>query len=726
MAGRTAIENDGRKRRTRGLVRALRRVSAALVLGAALVGTALVGGALAQETSAGGEVATGWSDSDVAPVRLIAGADGPMAGGALPLALEFDLAETWKVYWRSPGDAGYPPELTDQGSENLASIALEWPAPKRFSIFGLESFGYGGKAVLPLTVRIDDPDKPVTVRQKVSYLTCSDICVPFEAELALTLDGTGEPTEHTQAIGKALGKVPVPAGLFGATVESAFAPAPSTGSADTAPAITVAVAGLPLAGADVIVEGPLGVAFSKPEIRPTAQGFAARMDVQGDTGLVAADTALTVTVLSPEGAIEQSVTAGGAGTGTEESVPWLSMIGFALLGGLILNLMPCVLPVLSLKLMKVIGFGGRELREIRAGFLASSAGILSFMLALAGGLIALKSAGAVVGWGIQFQEPLLLGFMVVVLSLFAANLLGFFEFALPQKVSDGALKATGGQGLVAQYGQGAFAALLATPCSAPFVGTAVSFALGRGALEIVVIFAALGVGLAAPFLLVAAVPALAQRLPRPGPWMVKLRWVLAFALVATAVWLLSIVWVQAGVMTAVALGIGAALLLGLLALRGQVGQRRVAGVWAGAALTALVTLSLPAWVGQATPVETPAPASDALWADFDPALIQSRVKAGEVVLVDVTADWCLTCKVNKRLVLDAEAITALIGGDGVTAVRADWTNPDDRISRYLASFGRYGIPFNAVYGPAAPDGIALPELLTVEAVLDAVEQARGG
>jgi len=668
-------------------------------------------------------VATAWSDSDVAPVRLIAGTDGATATGRVPLALEFDLADGWKVYWRSPGDAGYPPALSDRGSENLEAIALEWPAPTRFSIFGLESFGYGGRAVLPLAASAVDGGRPVAVRQHVSYLACSDICVPFEADLALTLDGEGVPTDHMQAIGKAQGQIPVAADLFGAEIASRYDP-----SADR---LTVTVAGLAAEAADVLVEGPLAVAFTQPEITPTAQGFRAELTAQGAPDQVTPETMLTITVLSAEGAVEQRVTADGGGDAAADADSagvgdWATMIGFALLGGLILNLMPCVLPVLSLKLMQAVGYGGKEAREIRAGFLASSAGILAFMLVLAGGLIALKSAGAAIGWGIQFQEPLLLGFMVVVLCLFAANLLGFFEIALPQAVSDRAVRASDGRGLLAQFGQGAFAALLATPCSAPFVGTAVGFALGRGPVEILAIFAALGLGLAAPFLLVAAAPSLAQRMPRPGPWMVKLRWVLALALMATAVWLLSIVWTQAGQWVALILGGGAVTVFALLGLRLWVGAGRARGVWAGAALTAVLTLSVPAWVGQATAPPTPhAAPSDALWVSFDPALIERKVRAGEVVLVDVTADWCLTCQVNKRLVLDTEAVAGLLDSGALTGVRADWTNPDDRISRYLASFGRYGIPFNAVYGPAAPKGIALPELLTAEMVLDAVAEARG-
>lgn len=669
------------------------------------------------QTPKGLQVQSAWSDSDVAAVRLIAGADGPTQTGRIPLGLEFDLAEGWKVYWRSPGDAGYPPELADQGSENLASLNLMWPAPERFSIFGLETFGYAGQPILPLQAVASDPAAPVAIRQKVAYLACSDICVPFEADLALTLDGPAQPTGHVQGIDRAAGQIPIKASLYGASIKATLL---SEGEAQI---LSVSVDGLAADGADILIEGPLGTSFGKPAITPTQNGLQATLAVQGTAEDLTDGTGLRVTVLTSEADVEQSLTLGAADASESNDFSWLVIIATALLGGLILNLMPCVLPVLSLKIMQVAEHRDSANRDIRLGFLASSAGIVAFMLALAGALIALKQGGAAIGWGIQFQEPLVLGFMVVVLLLFAANLFGFFEFALPRRVSDTALKASNGSGLAGQFGQGAFAALLATPCSAPFVGTAVSFALARGPLEILVIFAALGLGLAAPFLLVATAPVLVRHLPKPGAWMIKLRWVLGLALVGTALWLVSILWSQAGLIAAAAIGIGGLALLAILSLRESRGRK----VWAGAAAVAVLTLSTPVWLSADAGVASPSAARDeANWAAFDPALIQHRVQSGEVVLVDVTADWCLTCKVNKRLVLDGDAVADLLASGDLTGVRADWTNPDDQISRYLAGFGRYGIPFNAVYGPGAPDGIALPELLSDEAVLSAIQKAQSG
>ncbi|HEY0832581.1 MAG TPA: thioredoxin family protein, partial [Azospirillum sp.] len=407
---------------------------------------------------------------------------------------------------------------------------------------------------------------------------------------------------------------------------------------------------------------------------------------------------------------------GGIGAGPVASLP--SMLAVALLGGLILNLMPCVLPVLSLKMLSMVAHSGAPPRRVRAGFLASAAGILASFLVLAGAMVALKTAGAAVGWGIQFQQPLFLVFMVVLVTLFAANLWGLFEIPLPRFLADTA-GGTEGHGYGGQFATGAFATLLATPCSAPFLGTAVGFALANGPLEVFAIFTALGVGLALPYLLVAAFPAIARHLPRPGRWMVALRRVLGGALALTGVWLLSVMAVQVGEPVA---GLVAALMAALV-LALWLGHRLAAGMrWAGPVSAALLTLAafiVPVQFGAGADA---APVATTAWKSFDEAAIGKHVAEGRTVFVDVTADWCITCQANKKLVMNRGEVARRLDGD-VVALRADWTRPDERIAAYLARHGRYGIPFNIVYGPGAPDGIALPELLTTGAVLEALDKA---
>jgi suppressor for copper-sensitivity B len=360
----------------------------------------------------------------------------------------------------------------------------------------------------------------------------------------------------------------------------------------------------------------------------------------------------------------------------------------------------------------------------------TAAGIVFSFLVLAVAALGLRSAGVVIGWGIQFQQPAFLVAMSLLLTLFACNMWGIFEIRLPGWASGLAAGGGEGQSLPGAFGTGAFTTLVATPCSAPFLGTAVGFALSRGAFEIFAVFAALGIGLALPYLLVAAAPGLASYLPRPGPWMVVFRRILGFALAATVLWLVSVLVAQSGIGAAIA--VGALMAVTVLVLWGRARWPR-ASAGAGRALTAgavgvVAVLAFLAPVLLA-PKWAPAPVAgvvDGVWRPFDKVQILNHVGAGKTVFVDVTADWCISCQVNKSLVLDRGEVAAYLAGDSVVAMRADWTRPSDEISAYLASFGRYGIPFNVVYGPAAPSGVVLSELLTPDEVLAAFGRASAG
>jgi len=314
----------------------------------------------------------------------------------------------------------------------------------------------------------------------------------------------------------------------------------------------------------------------------------------------------------------------------------------------------------------------------------------------------------------------------LLLTLFAANLWGVFEIPLPGGLADRVGRPHAEPTLRGHFATGAFATLLATPCSAPFLGSAVGFALSRGAFEITAIFLALGVGLAVPYLVVAAFPALARHLPRPGRWMKVLRAVLGVALAGTAMWLLTVLSSQTGATAALAVG-GAMFVIVVLLLVGRKMVRPGGAVaWAVTAVVAAMALAAPATLGSRPAATEIAAADRAIWTTFDGDRISDLVRDGTVVFVDVTADWCLTCQVNKKLVLDRDPVAAELDGNGVVAMLADWTRPDPVIADYLARFGRYGIPFNAVYGPGAPRGLPLPELLTGDAVMAAIRRARAG
>ncbi len=681
----------------------------------------IAGSAVAGESFA---AASDWWRTDQGELRLIAESATAGDAGEVRFGLHFRMRPGWKIYWRSPGDAGFPPRPDWAGSENVADARVLWPAPHRFSILGLQSMGYEDEVVLPVVVVPFEPGKPIRLEARVPYLTCADICVPYEAKLALALPAGAE-TSSIQAglIGRYLDRVPGDGETAGLTIMRV-----AVEGSPPAQAIRLSlVSDVKLTAPDVFVEGPKGVGFGAPEVRlgPDRRSALLRVAVTTVKGkpIDLAGVRIGLTVVDGERAIERWTNATA-----EVSRGLIAVLALALLGGLILNLMPCVLPVLSIKLLSVVSHGGAEPKAVRIGFLATASGVVVSFLVLASAAVALKSAGLVAGWGIQFQEPVFLAVMVVILTLFACNLWGWFEFRLPGRVADAAAGAGAGaggrHGIGGQFLTGAFATLLATPCSAPFLGTAIGFALARGAVEIYLVFTALGLGLALPYLVIAAAPGLATRLPRPGPWMATLRRVLGIALAATAVWLLSVLAVQTGVAGA---GLVALLMVcvavALRQARDLAGRARFASWLVVAAVSAL---ALGAAGGLADQQSARTSASDAKnWRPFRLAAIADEIANGRVVFVDVTADWCLTCKLNKALVLDRGVVAERLRGDGVVAMRADWTRPDPVISAYLAGFGRYGIPFDAVYGPGAPAGLPLPEILTETNVIDALDRAAG-
>ena len=712
--------------------------------------TGMISGAYDAEAAA-----SKWSRTDHGAVRLIAASDAVGSAESLSLGLQFRMKPGWKIYWRSPGDAGFPPVPNWAGSKNFASAKLDWPAPKRFTVLGLQTLGYTDEVVLPLTVIPLEPGKPVSLRTTLRYLTCKDICVPYEKKLSLNLPAGPEFSSREEAIIR----------RFAALVPHA-GPSPGLAIAEVAVdgppgAETLrvrAVSDKPFAAPDLYVEDRAGHGFGKPlfSFEDGGRTAVARLAVLPPLALATAggatDTAteppgligraLTLTVVDGDRAVEQTMSA-AAGVAAVAAPPvsaagFAAILAVALLGGLILNLMPCVLPVISLKLLSVIGHGGAAPARVRNGFLASAAGIVFSFLVLASGAVAMKLAGSAVGWGIQFQNPVFLIVMALALSLFACNLWGLFEMRLPGTVADAAAAAGGGSGggssLGGHFATGVFATLLATPCSAPFLGTAIGFALARGTVEIYAVFTALGIGLALPYLAVAAFPSIAARLPRPGRWMVVLRYVLGTAIAATVIWLLTVLAVQSGAEAAFAVAALLAVAVVVLSAARALPALRRSVVWSAVAAIALFSIQMPDFL----PADSRAGASFAAvpggvtagtgsdevqWRNFDRAEISRLVAAGKVVFVDVTADWCLTCKVNKAVVLDGGEVAKRLRSAGVVAMQADWTRPDAEIFAFLRSFSRYGIPFDVVFGPGTPRGRVLPELLTRGDVIAGLEAA---
>lgn len=632
----------------------------------------------------------------------------------LSAALYIDLATNWKTYWRSPGEVGYPPTIDWSSSSNVAGAEFFWPTPERFVAFDVENYGYEKQVVFPLRVMLNEPGQPAHLVAKVGLLTCAEICVPEEFEIDISLPvGSGIDTGVAEEIADAIAKVPGDGSSIGLSVSA-------TRMVDDTLEVSLDKSG----------------AFSEdPVVFPDLGEYGAFGPPEYDYALDRSSVLVSLPVLSlPEDAPPLKLvvaTEGGAAEFTPEvlsgassssgpvSPSLLTILLFAFMGGLILNVMPCVLPVLSIKLTSAMTMQDKSPSRIRGGFLASALGVLTFMWTLALVLILVRVAGGSIGWGIQFQSPVFLALMISIMVLFAANMAGFFEISLPQSMNTRLATADGSSGLSGDFATGALAAVLATPCSAPFLGTAVTVALAGAAPLTFTIFTALGVGLALPYLLVAVRPNLISALPRPGHWMLYVRWFLAALLAGTAVWLAFVLGRVNGWTTV-------ALVLGLLAATLLVVGFGKAGGWKPilASILLLTAIATPSILPTPDHGATAAGSELGYWTDWRQEEISEHVALGKTVFVDVTADWCLTCKTNKTLVLDREPVADLLESDSVVAMRADWTRPNDAILNYLQAHGRFGIPFNIVYGPGATEGITLPEVLTTDAVTAAIEQAR--
>ncbi|WP_242509637.1 protein-disulfide reductase DsbD domain-containing protein, partial [Rhodovulum imhoffii] len=478
--------------------------------------------------------------SDMVSARLLTAENGVAPGAStVSAALEISLTQGWKTYWRTPGEVGLPPRIEWSGSRNVAGAEILWPAPDRFTAFGIENFGYSGETVLPLRVNLENPGEPVALRAQVSLLICAEICVPQDFDLALDLPaGTGIDPEAAASIARHVARVPLSTEEAGLSLERAHL---------DDEALTLALrAQAAFTAPDIFPELGEGAALGAPDIRlgedgrflwarlpvlaPVTPG-AASITVTDGARAVTLDLPLSETPPAPPFDVQER----HAGAGELVAVALV-----ALLGGLILNVMPCVLPVLSIKLSSALTAQGQSPVRVRGGFLMAALGVMLFMWGLAAATLAARAFGLSVGWGLQFQNPVFLAAMFMILVVFAANLLGLYEINLPASWQTRLARADGAPGYGGDLATGAFAAVLATPCSAPFLGTALAFALSGRVVDVLVIFTALGLGLALPYLLVAAVPGAMLRLPRPGRWMLWVKLGLGVLLAVTAGWL---IWV---------------------------------------------------------------------------------------------------------------------------------------------------------------------------------------
>jgi thiol:disulfide interchange protein/DsbC/DsbD-like thiol-disulfide interchange protein len=649
---------------------------------------------------------------ELVQASLLADTTAIVPGQPFQVGLLLEMAPGWHTYWEYSGDAGLPTSIQWNLPEGFQAGPIQWPAPEaKLEPGDIQTYAYSGRVLLLTTITpAAAVSENTTLRAKADWLVCENICIPGGAELELTLPVAASASPANPSLFEE----------FRSQIPSESPPPYPLTWSRNGNALRLEVANLP-EGVSISLF-PLPAENQTPGrpvvILPAAIEITAPAPFRGvlTVGDGASRRAWTVS----ESSVDAAPRAGAASGMTL----WLALF-YGFLGGLILNLMPCVLPVISLKIFGFIKQAGDSRWSIFSHGLAFMAGIFAWFLGLAAVIIALKSGGSEVTWAFQFQNP---WFNVVIGSIvfvFALNLAGVFELVLPGKAATAMESASSTSGLGGSFFQGVFATLLATPCTAPFLGSALGFAFSQSSVVILAMFASVAFGMALPYLLLSAQPGWMSWLPRPGAWMERLKQFMAFPLFATLVWILSILGGQRGVdgilwFSAFLLCLAfAAWLYG--AFCGPLATARARFI---ALLLILASISGGGWyfLGEKFDSVGRKNSDSIAWVDFSEARLQADLAAGKNVFVDFTADWCITCKFNERTAIDTSAIRALLAEKQVVPIKADWTNSNPEITAALQRFGRVGVPFYLLY-PAgdAANPVVLPELLTESLLRDALE-----
>jgi thiol:disulfide interchange protein DsbD len=660
-------------------------------------------------------------------VSMIAEVSSIAPGESFDVLLHQDIDPGWHTYWHNPGDSGDPPDVRWQEMPGITIGKFRWPYPERIPYGPLMNFGYHDAVSLPFTVTVDESfaDDVLELTGAGRILVCEDICIPERIAVSLKLPvGTTEiNAANADEFAEARARIPVPIAI-------------EARAAVSTEGLGLNIA-LPVSSASRI-KGVAYFPFEREVIDNRAQQFfeiaedGLNLSLKPGINWETETTDLSGVLVITEEAGEEIVSAyaistDGAVSGTpglagSTTLGLLGAMFFALLGGMILNLMPCVFPVLSIKVLSLVEGGAGEPRSMVMHGLIYSLGVVLSFVGIALLLIMLQAAGEAVGWGFQLQSPLVVGLLFYLFLLIALNLLGVFEFG----TSLMAMGSAGGHGYTGSFLTGVLATVVAAPCTAPFMGAAIGFALTQSAGVSLLVFASLGLGMALPYLGLTAAPSLLSRLPKPGRWMELLKQALAFPMFASAIWLLWVLGIQTGVTGMMQVMAGGLVIAFSIWLAGQfprgTGARIIAvtmGLVLGVFALYILIIQKPLEMAPSNPGGT---ATETTWS---PAALSQALAEGPV-FVNFTAAWCITCKVNELNALDVEAVQKAFAEKGVTYLKGDWTNEDAAITAALQRHGRSGVPLYLLYADSNSTPMVLPQLLTQGIVLSALEEVDTG
>ncbi len=753
---------------------------ASLALQLALTALVFVWG-LAHELALGAPVRV-----EAVEVELVAERDALVPGERALIGLRMRHDPHWHSYWRNPGDSGLPTQVALTLPEGWTAGEIVWPAPQRVFVGPLANYAFEGEILLPIPVEVPRSAAAATVRiaARVQWLMCREVCIPGEADLSLDVPvaAGARPSAHAALFEAAARETPsarleARAGLGQGVVSLGFespgvrtaeffpyregwlsAPAPQSlyrigDEASTRWRLELKL--LDAVDRDALrragferEEAAVGVLRIDGKPYELRAGFSSEALSGGTLVATAIGTpderaaggqGLASRFLSGAGSAGAG-SGGQAAAGSAGSLTLLFALAFGLVGGLILNLMPCVFPVIGLKVLGFARHARSHRRETTHGALAFAAGVLVSFWVLAALLLALRAAGEAAGWGFQLQSPPFVALMALLFVLIGLNFAGVFEIGAGMTRLGGVDPLASGQGSLARaFGSGALAVLVATPCTAPFMGSALGYTLGRPAFEVLLVFTAIAFGMALPYLMLGLFPRALAWLPRPGRWMESFKQFLAFPMFATVAWLAWVLGQQAGLDAVLALAVGAVLLALAAWLYGRFVQSAAGTHRMLAAVLAIVSLAAGLWLAWPGESSRGAPGASTAygpggqpggvrsadaWEPWSAARVAAAVGAGQPVFVDFTAAWCVSCQANKALVLSRDPVVAEMRRRKVLQLRADWTNRDPAITNELARHGRNGVPLYLVYVPGESAPRVLPEILTSAVVMDALRAIR--